>query len=153
MTNPVTKTILLIRRIQWYRDSYRETMWSMSNLIPLHFFWARGKMYCTLHSQAQRRDCIGNEFGRCTQKTRRPYIYWIPILQISMEHICTAYSLNFYGSEGVSFYFVSFSCTAQIHKLKFKSEYCLRINIGSQVKNTNTGNPTLISWTMLIGFL
>ncbi len=28
----------------------------------------------------------------------------------------------------VSFYSVSFSCTAQIHKLKFKSEYYLRIN-------------------------
>ncbi len=53
----------------------------------------------------------------------------------------------------VSFYFVPFSCTAQIHKLKFKSEYYLRINIGSRVKNANTGNHTLISWTMLIGFI
>jgi hypothetical protein len=96
MTNPVTKKILLIRRLQWYRDSYGETMWSMSNLIPPHCFWARGKMYCTLHSQAQRQDCIGIEFGRSTIKTRRPYtefqffeFLWntsvLCILWISME--------------------------------------------------------------------
>ena len=52
----------------------------------------------------------------------------------------------------VSFYSVSFSCTTQIHNLKFKSEYYLRINIGNRVKNANTGNHTLISSTMLIGF-
>ncbi len=34
----------------------------------------------------------------------------------------------------MSFYFVSFSCTTQFHKLKFKSEYYLRINIGNRVK-------------------
>ncbi len=37
----------------------------------------------------------------------------------------------------VSFYFVYFSCTAQIHKLKFKSEYYLRINIE---------NPAILLW-------
>ena len=52
----------------------------------------------------------------------------------------------------VSFYFVSFSCTAQIHKLKFKLEYYLRKNMWNCVKNANTGNHTLISWTILIGF-
>ncbi len=41
--------------------------------------------------------------------------------------------------------FVYFSCTAQIHKLKFKSEYYLRIKIENHVKNANTGNHTLIS--------
>jgi hypothetical protein len=45
----------------------------------------------------------------------------------------------------VSFYFVYFSCTAQICMLKFKSGYYLRINIGNRVKNANTGNHTLIS--------
>ena len=35
------------------------------------------------------------------------------------------------------FLFVYFSCSAQIHKLKFKSEYYLRINIG---------NPAISLW-------
>jgi hypothetical protein len=52
-----------------------------------------------LEHLAQRQDCIGVEFGRCTIKTRRPF--QIPILRISMEHVCTAYSSNFYGTEGV----------------------------------------------------
>jgi hypothetical protein len=56
---------------------------------------------------------------------------------------CILYDLTLFYS--VSFYFVYFSCTAQIHKLKFKSEYYLRINIGNQVKHANTGDHTLIS--------
>ncbi len=47
----------------------------------------------------QCRDCIGVEFGCCTIKTRRAY--WIPILRIFMEHICTTYSSKFNGTEGV----------------------------------------------------
>ncbi len=43
----------------------------------------------------------------------------------------------------VSFYFVYFSCTAQIHKLKFKSEYYLSINIGNWVKMRT---PAITLW-------
>jgi hypothetical protein len=53
---------------------------------------------------AQRRDCIGIEFGRCIIKTRRAY--WTPILQIFMEHVCTAYSLKFNGKERVQYYYI-----------------------------------------------
>ncbi len=60
-----------------------------------------------------------------------------------LADVCISYDLTLFYS--VSFYFVYFSCTAQIHKLKFKSEYYLRINIGNCVKNANTGNHTLIS--------
>jgi hypothetical protein len=56
---------------------------------------------------------------------------------------CILYDLTLFYS--VSFYFVYFSCTMQIHKLKFKSEYYLRIHIGNQVKHANTGDHTLIS--------
>ncbi len=65
-----------------------------------------------------------------------------------LDDVCISLDLTLFYS--VSFYFVSFSCTTQIHKLKFKSEYYLRIHIGNRVKNENTGNHTLISWTMLI---
>ncbi len=41
----------------------------------------------------------------------------------------------------------------QIRKLKFKSEYYLRINIGNRIKNANTSNYTLISWKIPIPFL
>ncbi len=51
------------------------------------------------------------------------------------------------------FLFVYFSCTTQIHKLKFKSEYYLRINIEIVSKCEHQQSHTLISWTMLIGFL
>ncbi len=40
----------------------------------------------------------------------------------------------------------------QIHKLKFKSEYYSRINIGNHVKNANSGNHTLIPEQCLLGF-
>jgi hypothetical protein len=60
-----------------------------------------------------------------------------------LADVCISLDLTLFYS--VSFYFVSFSCTAQIHKLKFKSEYYLRINIGNRVKNANTSNHTLIS--------
>ncbi len=47
----------------------------------------------------QRRDCIGIEFRRCTIKTCTAY--WIPNLWIFMERVCTAYSSEFNGTEGV----------------------------------------------------
>ncbi len=46
-----------------------------------------------------------------------------------LADVCILYDLTLFYS--VSFYFVYFSCTAQIHKLKFKSEYYLRTNIGN----------------------
>ncbi len=55
--------------------------------------------------------------------------------------MCVFHKITLFYS--VSFYFVSFSCAMQIHKLKFKSEYYLRINIENRVKNANTGNHTL----------
>jgi hypothetical protein len=60
-----------------------------------------------------------------------------------LADVCISLDLTLYYS--VSFYLVSISCTMQIHKLMFKSEYYLRINIGNRVKNANTGNHTLIS--------
>ncbi len=60
-----------------------------------------------------------------------------------LANVCISLDLTLFNF--VSFYFVYISCTAQIHKLKFKSEYYLRINIGNRAKNKNTGNHTLIS--------
>jgi hypothetical protein len=44
-----------------------------------------------------------------------------------LSDVCILYNLTLFYS--VFFYFVYFSCTVQIHKLKFKSEYYLRIII------------------------
>ncbi len=53
----------------------------------------------------------------------------------------------------VSFYFVYFSCTAQIHKLMFKSEYYLRKNMWHRVKMET---PAITLWfpveQCLLGF-
>jgi hypothetical protein len=72
------------------------------------------------------------------QKKHIGLLYYDPI-----SNVCILYDQTLIQS--VSFYFVSFSCTMQIHKLKFKSEYYLRINIENHVKNANTSNHTLIS--------
>ena len=72
------------------------------------------------------------------QKNLIGLLYYDPLADV-----CISYDLTLFYS--VSFCFVYISCTAQIHKLKFKSEDYLRINIGNQVNNANTGNPTLIS--------
>ncbi len=61
------------------------------------------------------------------QKKLIGLLYYDPLADV-----CISKDLTLFYS--VSFYFVSFSCTAQIYKLKFKSEYYLRINIGNQVK-------------------
>jgi hypothetical protein len=68
------------------------------------------------------------------QKNLIGLLYYDPIAMCVFIRPNTFYS--------VSFYFVYFSCTAQICQLKFKSEYYLRINIGNRVKNANTGNHT-----------
>jgi hypothetical protein len=50
------------------------------------------------------------------------------------------------------FLFLYFSCTVQIHKLKFKSEYYLRINMWNCVK---MGTPAITLWfpeQCLLGF-
>ncbi len=55
-------------------------------------------------------------------------LYYDPIADV-----CISQDLTLFYT--VTFYFVSFSCTAQIHMLKFKSEYYLRINIGNLKRN------------------
>jgi hypothetical protein len=50
------------------------------------------------------------------QKNLIGLLYYDPI-----ANVCISYDPTLFYS--VSFYSVSFSCTAQIHKLKFKSEY------------------------------
>ncbi len=52
----------------------------------------------------------------------------------------------------VSFYSVSFSCTAQINKLKFKSEYYLRINMWNCVKMQTPAITLWFSEQCLLGF-
>ncbi len=63
-----------------------------------------------------------------------------------LADVCILYDLTLFYS--VSFYFVYFSCTAQIHKLKFKSEYYLRINIGNRVKMQT---PVITLWFPKLG--
>ncbi len=60
--------------------------------------------------------------------------YWVTFYD-PLADVCFSYDLTLFYS--ASFYFVYFCCTAQIHKLKFKSEYYLRINIG---------NPAIPLW-------
>jgi hypothetical protein len=61
------------------------------------------------------------------QKNLIGLLYYDPLADV-----CISQDLTLFYS--VSFFFVYFSCTVQIHKLKFKSEYYLRINIGYCVK-------------------
>jgi hypothetical protein len=68
------------------------------------------------------------------QKNLIGLLYYDPIADVCIKDLTHFYS--------ESFYFVYFSCTAQIRQLKFKTEYYLRINIGNRVKNANTGNHT-----------
>jgi hypothetical protein len=84
----------------------------------------------------------GNTF---LQKKHIGLLYYDPI-----ANVCIYDQTLFYS---VSFYFVYFSCTAQICTLKFKSEYYLRTKIRNRVKNANTCNHTSISWKMIIPFL
>jgi hypothetical protein len=52
----------------------------------------------------------------------------------------------------VSFYFVYISCIAEVHKLKFKSEYYLKINMWNSVKSRT---PAITHWfpeQCLLGF-
>ncbi len=72
-------------------------------------------------------------------------LYYDPLVDV-----CISYDLTLFYS--VSFYFVYFSCTAQIHKLKFKSECYLKINMWNSVK---IGTPTITLWLpeqCLLGF-
>jgi hypothetical protein len=52
------------------------------------------------------------------QKNLIGLLYYDPLADV-----CISYNLTLVYS--VSFYFVYFACTIQIHKLKFKSEYYL----------------------------
>ncbi len=61
------------------------------------------------------------------QKNLIGLLYYDPLADV-----CISQDLTLFYS--VSFSFLYFSCTVQIHKLKFKSEYYLQINIGNQVK-------------------
>ncbi len=72
-------------------------------------------------------------------------LYYDPIADV-----CISEDLTLFYS--VSFYSVSFCCTAQIHKLKFKSEYYLKINMWNQVKMKT---PAITLWfpeQYLLGF-
>ncbi len=112
-----------------------------------------------LEQFAQAPGRIGVEFARC--KICYVGLYQVPNSHVFSEHICTAYLPRFLKTEGVLFYdpladvcflkdltlfysvslyFVYFSCTAQIHKLKFISEYYY-----NTCEIVYTGNPTLIS--------
>ncbi len=62
--------------------------------------------------------------------------YWVTFYD-PLADVCFSWDLTLFYS--VSFYFVYFSCTAQIHKLKFKSEYYLSLRI-------NIGNPAVPLW-------
>ena len=77
--------------------------------------------------------------GNCSQNVNMFLLknpYWVGLLHYDpLADVCILYDLPLFYS--VSFYFVYFSCTAQIHKLKFKSDYYLRINIG---------NPAIPLW-------
>ncbi len=55
-----------------------------------------------------------------------------------LADVCISQDLTLFYS--VSLYFVYFSCTAQIHKLKFISEYYY-----DKYEIVYTGNPALIS--------
>ncbi len=48
-----------------------------------------------------------------------------------LADVCISCDLTLFYS--VLFFFVYFSCTMQVHILKFKSEYYIKINIGNQV--------------------
>ncbi len=66
--------------------------------------------------------------------------YWVTFLWSTSQCVFFIGDLPLFYS--VSFYFVYFSCTAQIHKLKFKSEYYLRIIIRNHVMQT----PAIPLW-------
>ncbi len=67
-----------------------------------------------------------------------------------LTDVCSLLDLTLFYS--VSFFFVYFSCTAQIHKLKFKSEYYLRINIGNRVKMQTPAITLWLPEQCLLGF-
>jgi hypothetical protein len=116
-----------------------------------HNFWCGGKM-----GTKSQTSIIAQKKGgprRRPTKLEAAAINWVTLLWSASRCVYFIRPNTLLLFYSVSFYFVYFSCTAQIHKLKFKSEYYLRINIGNCVKNVNASNHTLISWTILIGFL
>ncbi len=99
-------------------------------------------------SECPQNNPTGNSFqneNTFLQKNLIGLLYYDPIANVCIYDLTLFYS--------VSFYFVYFSFTAQICKLKFKSEFYWRIKIGNREKNANTGSHTLISWKMPIPFL
>jgi hypothetical protein len=58
-----------------------------------------------------------------------------------LADVCISLDLTLFYS--ASFYSISFSCTTQIHKLKFESEYYLRINMWNRVKMQT---PAITLW-------
>ncbi len=124
---------------------WREIVFSVTNILSVQYscavvsvFWLWQEIVLKMRTRFYKKNLIG-------------LLYYDPLADV-----CISKDLTLLYS--VSFYFVYFSCTAQIHKLRFKSEYYLGINIGNRVKNANTGNHTLISRTQiqrkfLLGFL
>jgi hypothetical protein len=118
-------------------------------VVLVFWFW-REVVFCVTYVLSVQYSCaVVSDFlvvaGNRSQKENTflhknliGILYYDPLADVCISEDLTLFYF-------VSFYFVSFSCTVQIHKLKFKSEYYLRINIGNHVKNANIGNHTLIS--------
>ncbi len=109
-------------------------LWCCVSFLVLtgNIFWCYVCTQCTI----QLCDCVsflvvaGNSSqneSMFLQKNLTGLLYYDPL-----ANVCISQDLTLFYS--VSFYFEYFSCTTQINKTKFKSEYYLRINIGDQVK-------------------
>ncbi len=90
-------------------------------------------VYNTVVRLCQFFGCGGKLFSKWEHISAKKS-YWVTFYD-PLADVCFSQDLTLFYS--VSFYFVYFSCTAQIHKLKFKSEYYLTINIG---------NPAIPLW-------
>ena len=124
-----TLLALTDRRNDRRRNEYTCCAWAGGTFFPVvplcqflvlagNRFWFYILMYLeynTVVMLCQFFDCGGKQF-----LVLRTYLVYF------------LYDLKLFYS--ISFYFAYFSCTAQIYKLKLKSKYYLRINIGNQVK-------------------
>ena len=97
-------------------------------------------MYITAVRLCQFFGCGGKLFSKWEHVSTKKS-YWVTLLWSASQCVYFIKDLTLFYS--VSFYFVYFSCTTQIHKVKFKSEYYLRINIGNRVKMRT---PAITLW-------
>jgi hypothetical protein len=134
-----------------YLRIYRSTieLWCCVSFLVLaeNSFWCYVRTWCTIHLcscvsffvVAGNSVVVGNSSqneNTFCQKNLIGLLYYDPI-----AYVCILYDPTLLYS--VSFYSVSFSCIAQIHKLKFKSEYYLRINMWNRVK---IRTPAISPW-------